>query len=103
MASNAEPKLCCTSVLLDEIQFAVVLGIIVAQVATRYDVLLEEWLLRCEIVLSVKEMPTATAGLSFRTLGASALNREATFRPKAALADNLLHALEPPRITRVVI
>ena len=45
---------------------------------------------------------TITTGLPHRTLGASTLNRKAALRPKAILVDNLLHALEPSRIIRVV-
>ena len=48
-------------------------------------------------------MATTTTGLSLRTLGASALNRMATLRPKATLMDNLLHALEPPWIIGMVV
>lgn len=48
-------------------------------------------------------MAAATADMSPRTLGASTLGRETSVRPKPALADNVLHALEPPRIFGVVI
>jgi hypothetical protein len=83
----------------------VILRIIITQMAARFNVLLEERFLRCEVVLSVKEMPTATTGLSLtcRTLGASALGREASLRPKAVLTDDTFHALEPPRIRGVII
>jgi len=47
-------------------------------------------------------MPTATTGLSLRMLGASALDREASLRPKATLVDNLFHTLEPPQMRGVV-
>ena len=40
MASSVELKLCCTPVLLNEIQLAMVLGVIVAQIAMQFDVLL---------------------------------------------------------------
>jgi hypothetical protein len=52
---------------------------------------LEQRLLRHEIGLRVEEMATATAGLSPRTLWASALDREASLRSKPALADNLVN------------
>ena len=73
--------------------------------ATRFNVLLEERFLQCEVMLSVKEMPTATTGLSLtcRMLGASALGREARLRPKAMLMDDTFHALEPPQIRGVII
>ena len=80
-----------------------VLGVIVAQMATRFDVLLEQRLLQCEVGLSVEEVATTTTGLSLRTFGASALDRKAALGPKATLADNLLHALEPPWIIGVVV
>jgi hypothetical protein len=71
--------------------------------AARLDILLEQWLLRHEIGLGVKEMATAATGLSLRMLGASALDREAALGPKAALANDVFHTLEPPRIIGVVI
>jgi hypothetical protein len=71
--------------------------------AARFDVLLEQRLLRCEVGLSVEEMPTATIGLSLRTLGARALDGKAALRPKAALADDLFHTLEILRIFVVVV
>ena len=66
---------------------------------------LEKQFLRCEVMLSVKEMPTATTGLSLtcKTLGASALSREVSLRPKAMLTDDTFHALEPPQIRGVII
>jgi hypothetical protein len=84
-----------------------VLGIVITQMTTRFDILLEQGLLWYEIVLSVKEMATAAtaSGLSLtgRTLGASALGREASLGPKATLTNDLFHALEPPWIRGVVI
>jgi hypothetical protein len=80
-----------------------VFGIEVTQMAARFNVLLEQRLLRYEIGLRVKEMATAATGLSLRTLGASALNREAALGPKATLANDLLHTLEKPRIIGVII
>ena len=65
--------------------------------------LLEQQLLQCEIVLSVKQMSTATMGLSIRTLGAGAVGREATLGPKATLTDYVFHTFEPPQIIGVVI
>jgi hypothetical protein len=53
--------------------------------------------------LGVKKVLTVATGLSLRTLGARALDREASLRPKAALADNVFHTLEPPQIIGVVI
>src|SRR6266436_4712997 len=47
-------------------------------------------------------MVTATTGLSLRMLGASTLDRKAHLRPKAVLADNLFHTLEPPQKSGVV-
>ncbi len=79
-----------------------ILGIIVAQMATRGDILLKHQLLRREIGLRVEEMVTTTTGLSLRMLRASTLGREASQRPKATLADNLFHSLEPPQISGVV-
>jgi hypothetical protein len=77
-ASNAELKLCSTPVLLNEVQLAMVLGIEVAQVTTRFDILLEKGLLRHEVGLSVKDMATAATGLSLtgRTSVAAALEPE---------------------------
>jgi hypothetical protein len=66
-------------------------------------VLLEQRLLRSEIGLRIKEMATAATGLSLRTLGASALDREAALGPKAMLANDLLHTLEKPWIIGVII
>ena len=94
MASNTELKLCRIPVLLDKIYFAVIFRIVVAQMAARFDVLLEQRLLRFEVGLGVEEVATATTGLSLRTLGASALDREATLRPETALTDYLFHPLE---------
>lgn len=48
-------------------------------------------------------MTAATVGLSLRTLGARALNREAILGPKAVLMNDLFHALEPPWIFGVVL
>jgi len=103
MASDTESKLCCTPVLLDEVQLAMVFGIVITQMSTRFNVFLEHWLLQFEIGLGVKDVTTAATGLSLRTLGASTLNRKAPLGPKSALTDNLLHTLEPPQIIGVVI
>ena len=70
---------------------------------TRFDMLLEQGLLQCEIGLGVKEMAATTAGQSLRALGASALDREAALRPKPTLTDDLFHTLKPPQIFGVVI
>ena len=102
-ASNAEPKLHRAPVLLDEIQFTVVFGIVITQMPTRFNVFLKQRLLHFEVKLRVKDVTTAATGLSLRMLGASALDREAPLGPKAALANNLFHTLEPPRIIGVVI
>ena len=102
-ASNAETEFRSTPVLLNEVQFTVVLGIKITQVTTRLDMLLKQRLLRHEIGLGVKEMSAATVGLLFGATGTSALGRETALRPKAALANNALHPLEPPWITRVVV
>jgi hypothetical protein len=64
MASNAEPKLCCAPVLLNEVQFTVVLGIVITQVAMGFDIFLKQWLLRCEVGLRIEEMATAAMGWS---------------------------------------
>jgi len=78
----------------------------ITQMPARFDILLELWLLQYKIRLKVKDMAAATAGLSIRgfgALGASALSREASLRPKPTLTDDIFHPLKPPRITRVVI
>ena len=80
-----------------------ILRVKVTYMAARLDVLLEQRFLRCEVGLSVEKMPTAATGRSLRTLGARALDREAALGPKAALADDALHTLEPPRECGVVI
>jgi len=103
MASDTELKLCCTLVLLNEVQLAMVFGIVITQMSTRFNVFLEHWLLQFEIRLGVKDVTTAATGRSLRMLGASALDRKAPLRPKSALTDNLLHTLEPPRIIGMVI
>jgi hypothetical protein len=104
-ARNTVPKLCCTPVLLNKVEFAMILRIEVAQMTMRLDILLEQGLLRYEIELCVKNMPTAASGLSLTcgTLGARAFDREASLGPKSALADDLFHALEPPWIRGVII
>ena len=102
-AGHTESKLRRTPVLLDKIQFTVILGIIITQVAARFDVLLEQRFLRCKIELGVKKVTTAAAGLSGSTLGASTLNRKAGLGPKATLADYLFHTLKPAWILGVVI
>jgi hypothetical protein len=53
--------------------------------------------------LGVKKVLTAATGLSLRMLGAKALDREAPLGPKATLANNVFHTLEPPQIIGVVI
>ncbi len=65
--------------------------------ATRFDILLEQRLLRHEIRLGVKEMAIAATGLFLRMLGASALDRE------AMLTNDVFHTLESPQIIGVVI
>ncbi len=64
MASNVEPKLHRTPVLLNEVQFTVVLGIVITQVATGFDIFLKQWLLQCEIGLRIEEMVIAATGWS---------------------------------------
>src|SRR6266849_10368976 len=76
MASDTEPKLCCTPILLNKVQFAVVLGIIITQVTTRFDIFLELRFLRYEVGLCVKDVMAAASGLSLRMLVASALDRK---------------------------
>jgi hypothetical protein len=46
MASDAVTELCCTPVLLNKIELAVILGIKVAWVAMRLDKFLELWFLQ---------------------------------------------------------
>ena len=65
--------------------------------------LLEQWLLRCKIMLSVKQMVTATFGLSLRRLAASIVGRKATLGLKAILTNYLLNTLKSPWIIRVII
>ena len=45
MAGNAESKFCCTPILLNEIEFTVVFGIVVTQMAIQFNILLKQWLL----------------------------------------------------------
>ena len=73
--------------------------------AARFDVLLEQRLLRDEIRLAKKNMAAAAtcAGLPLRTLQSCALDRETPLGPEAALANNLLHPLKPPRIFGMVL
>lgn len=80
-----------------------ILRIIVAQVTTQFDVLLEQRLLQYEARLRIEDVVAAATGLSLRMLGASALDREASVRPKTMLMDDLFHPLKPPWIIRVVI
>ena len=102
-ASSPELKLCCAPVLLNEIELTMIFWIEVAQVTTRFDVLLKQWFLRHEVSLSEEKMATAATGLSLRTLVASTFNRESRLGPKATLTDYLFHSLKPPWIMGVVI
>src|SRR6266849_2517274 len=103
MASDMEPKLRCTPILLNKVQFTVVLGIIITQVTTRFDIFLELRFLQYEVGVCVKDVTAAASGLSLRMLGGSALDRKPPLRPKAMLADNLFHSLEPSWMMGVVI
>jgi hypothetical protein len=104
-AGNAVAKLRCTPVLLNKIQLTVIFWIEVAQVATRFDVLLELWPLRREIRLREENASAAAVGLPFalRAFEAGAFATQPTWGPKTALADYLLHSLEPAWVKGVVI
>jgi hypothetical protein len=67
--------------------------------------LLDKGLLQQKVGLSVKEVATAANGLSLtgRMREARALSRKASLGPKTVLADDLFHALKPPRIRGVII
>ena len=77
-------------------------GIKVTKVTTRFDNLLKQRLLRSEIELGVKNMVAAAINLLFGIL-ALAVGREISLGPKAVLANNVFHPLEPSQILRVVI
>ena len=74
----------------------------VTKVTTRFDNLFKQRLLRSEIGLGVKNMVAAAINLLFGIL-AVAVGREIALGPKAVLANNVFHPLEPSRILRVVI
>ena len=80
-----------------------ILGIKIAQVTARLNMLLEQWFLSHEIRLGVKEMAAATTAPLLGTIGTTALSRETPLGPQATLADDALYPLEPPWIMGVVI
>jgi hypothetical protein len=96
-------KLRRAPVLFNEIELTVIFGIKVAQMAARFDMLLELRLLRDEVGLGEKDMSAATTERPLRAFDTSAFDGESTLGPKAALANDLFHPFEPPGKTRVVI
>ena len=57
---------------------------------------LKQQLLQYEIILSVKQMSTATTGLFMRMLEVSAVGSKATLRLKAMLINYVFYILKPP-------
>jgi len=104
-AGNTVAELRSTPVLLNEVQLTVVFWIEITQVATRFDELLELWLLRCEIRLCKENAPAAAAGLPFtlRAFEAGAFATQPICGPKATLTDDLFHSLEPTWVKGVVV
>ena len=94
-----------TPVLLNEVQLTMIFWIEIAQVAMQFYELLELWLLRCEIQLHEENVPAAAAGLPFalHAFEAGAFATQPMCGPKATLADDLFHSLEPTWVKGVVV
>ncbi len=102
---HMEPEFCCSPILLNKIDFAVILWVKIAQMAMQLDQLLKLEFLRNEIGLKEKNMLTTAVSVARRAMKAQALGKKisTSFGPQAMLPNNDLHALELARHSRVVL
>jgi hypothetical protein len=90
-------ELCCSPVLLNKVELAVVLRVEVAQVAARLNQLLKLGLLRDKIGLQKKDATAAAVRAVWGALKVVALGQKVSYSlgPQTALSDDDFHALEP--------
>jgi hypothetical protein len=83
MLCHTKAELCHSLVLFDKVEFTMILGVKVTQVAVRLNQLLKLGLLRHEIGLQKKDLPTAIVSVARGTIKAWALCKEIgiSFRP----------------------
>lgn len=94
--------LCSSPILLNEIQLAVILRVVVTNVTPPFDKFLECRFLIYEVRLREQQSAATAVCAVTRTLEVGTLGIQATIRPEPPLSDNLLHSLEPPRHCRMI-
>ena len=99
----AVSSFCSTPILFYEVNLTMILRIEVAQMSARLDQLLELRTLRHEIGLEVEDPPSAAIHTAGGALEVWALSWKPYLWPQPALANYLLHALEPTGHGRVVV
>jgi hypothetical protein len=95
------PELCCTPVHLNEIEFAVVLGVEIANMTLVCDEFLKRRFLICKIRLTKESLSTAASCGSLLALEARALS-QLSWLEKIPFMEDLLHPLKPPRHHRMI-
>ena len=82
-------------ILLNEVEFAVILGVEITQVPTRLDQLLKLGLLRGEVGLRKKDAPATAVSVVRGAMKTRALGEEVFLGPQTTLLNDDLHAFEP--------
>ena len=91
-----ETELRCPPILFDEVEFAVIFWVEVAQMATRLDQLLQLGLLRDKISLRKKDAPATAVSAVRQALKTWALGKKVSLLgPQTMLPNDNLHSFEP--------
>jgi hypothetical protein len=93
---HPETELCCSPILFDKIELAMILGVEIAQMTARLNQLLKLGLLRHEVRLREKNAPAAAVIVLRGAAKTRALGKKvSSLGPQTTLPNNDLHALEP--------
>lgn len=95
-------KLRCSPILFDEVEFAVIFWVEVAQMAARLDQLLKLGLLRDKFSLRKKDVPATAVSAVRQATKTWALRKKVSLGPQTTLPNDDLHSLEPSRHGGVV-
>jgi hypothetical protein len=93
---HMETELCCSPILFDEVELAVILRVEITQMSTGLNQLLKLGLLGHEVGLRKENTPAAAVSVARGTMKAQALGKKISLsRPQITFPNDNLHALEP--------
>jgi hypothetical protein len=93
---HTETELCCSPILLDKIELAVILGVEIAQMSAGLNPLLKLGLLRHKVGLRKEDTPAAAVSAARGTTKTRALGKKIPLGgPQITFLNDNLHALEP--------